>query len=154
MPYIEAPKPRGGSGGKGGNPFLEMAASDDFGKHHILWKGKYSFIVMNRFPYNCGHLLVLPLREIGDIEMLEGAERAEFFDAVIRAKRILRRALGPDAFNVGFNPGAGIPSHLHCHVVPRWDGDTNFMPVISDTRVLPQSLDALWQKLIKFADEE
>ena len=157
MPYIEAPKPRDDTGKSGGNPFIEMAKSDDFAKFHILWKGKYSFIVMNKFPYNCGHLLVLPLREIGDIELLEGDEKTEFFDSIIRAKRILREALNPDAFNVGFNlgakAGAGIPQHLHCHVVPRWDGDTNFMPVISDTRVLPQSLDTLWVKLKKFADK-
>ena len=75
MPYIEAPKPRDDSGKSGGNPFIEMAKSDDFAKFHILWKGKYSFIVMNKFPYNCGHLLVLPLREIGDIELLEGDEK-------------------------------------------------------------------------------
>ena len=79
MPYIEDPKPRDDSGKKGGNPFVEMAKSDDFQKFHILWKGKYSFIVMNKFPYNCGHLLVLPLREVGDIEALEGEEKLEFF---------------------------------------------------------------------------
>lgn len=86
MPYIEAPKPRDDSGKKGGNPFVEMAKSDDFKKYHILWKGKYSFIVMNKFPYNCGHLLVLPLREVGDIELLEGEEKAEFFDANHKGK--------------------------------------------------------------------
>ena len=154
MPYIEAPKPRDDSGKKGGNPFVEMAKSVDFKKYHILWKGKYSFIVMNKFPYNCGHLLVLPLREVGDIELLEGEEKAEFFDAIIKAKKILRQAIKPDAFNVGFNlgskAGAGIPQHLHCHVVPRWDGDTNFMPVIADTRVLPEAMDSLWERLIKF----
>lgn len=78
MPYIEAPKPRDDTGKSGGNPFIEMAKSDDFAKFHILWKGKYSFIVMNKFPYNCGHLLVLPLREIGDIELLEGDEKRSF----------------------------------------------------------------------------
>ena len=155
IPYIEAPKDQKGNGHE--NPFVEMAKSDDFKKYHILWKGKYSFIVMNKYPYNCGHLLVLPLREVSDIEKLEGGEKAEFFDAVIKAKRILRKAMNPDAFNVGFNlgakAGAGIPTHLHCHVVPRWDGDTNFMPVIADTRVLPQAMDTLWVKLIKYADE-
>ena len=160
MPYIKAPKPRDDSGKSGGNPFAEMAKSDDFKKYRILWKGKYSFIVMNKFPYNCGHLLVLPLREVGgemdDIELLEGEEKTEFFDAVIRAKKILRLALKPDAFNVGFNlgakAGAGIPQHLHCHIVPRWDGDTNFMPVIADTRVLPEAMDTLWERLREFVD--
>ena len=110
---------------------------------------------MNKFPYNCGHLLVIPLRQVADIEDLTSEERVEFFDAIIKAKQILKNAMNPDAFNVGFNlgakAGAGIPEHLHCHVVPRWDGDTNFMPVISDTRVLPQAMDALWGKLVKFA---
>ena len=111
---------------------------------------------MNKFPYNCGHLLVLPLREVGDIALLEGDEKLEFFDAIIKGEKILRDALKPDAFNIGFNigakAGAGIPQHLHCHIVPRWDGDTNFMPVISDTRVLPQALDTLWEKLVKYVD--
>ncbi len=156
MPYIEAPKERG-TECKGANPFLEMARSRDFRKYGIVWKGKYSFIVLNKFPYNCGHLLVLPKREIGDIELLRPSEKTEFFDAIIRAKRILRLAMKPDGFNIGFNlgakAGAGIPAHLHCHVVPRWDGDTNFMPVVADAKVLPQSLDFLWEKLVKFADK-
>lgn len=158
IPYIEAPKTDSQVKGDA-NPFLEMvsAPESDFGKFHILWRGRFSFIVMNKFPYNCGHLLVLPLREVADIELLEGGEKSEFFDAVIKAKRILRLAMKPDAFNVGFNlgakAGAGIPRHLHCHVVPRWDGDTNFMPVIADTRVLPQAMDALWKKLSEFVDK-
>ncbi len=157
MPYIEAPKKDSDIKGDA-NPFAEMAKvkKEDFKKYHIIWRGKYSFIIMNKFPYNCGHLLVLPLRETPDIENLEGEEKVEFFDTIIKAKRILRQAMNPDAFNVGFNlgekAGAGIPRHLHCHIVPRWDGDTNFMPVISDTRVLPQAMDTLWEKLIKFAD--
>ena len=155
IPYIEAPKTD--SKVKGDfNPFLEMAKSDDFKTHHILWRGKYSFIVMNKFPYNCGHLLVLPLREIADIELLDENEKIEFFNAIIKDKRILKLAMKPDAFNVGFNlgekAGAGIPKHLHCHIVPRWDGDTNFMPVIANTRVLPQAMDTLWEKLMKFVD--
>lgn len=150
MPYVELPQEN-----KGGNPFLEIPKAEDPKSVHLLWKGKHSFIVMNKFPYNCGHLLVVPYREIADISDLDAQERAEFFDAVIRAKEILERAMSPDAFNIGFNlganAGAGIPAHLHCHVVPRWNGDTNFMPVISDTRVLPDAMDRLWEKLIKFA---
>lgn len=152
MAYIEAPKER--KAAKGASPFAEMAKSKDFAKFHIVWKGRHSFIVMNKFPYNCGHLLVLPKREIDDLEKLSKAERAEFFDAVILAKSILAKAMNPDGFNVGLNlgskAGAGIPQHLHCHVVPRWDGDTNFMPVISNTRVLPEAMDTLWGRLIEF----
>lgn len=139
-----------------GNPFLEMASSHDFKKFRIIWKGKYSFIVMNKFPYNGGHLLVLPLREVADIALLEGDEKIEFFDAIIKAKRILSEAIKPDGFNIGFNlgskAGAGIPSHLHCHVVPRWDGDTNFMPVIAETKVLSEAMDELWERLVKFSN--
>ena len=127
IPYIEAPKTD--SNVKGDfNPFLEMTQTDDFKKFHILWRGKYSFIVMNKFPYNCGHLLVLPLREVADIELLEDDEKIEFFNAIIKGKRILRLAMNPDAFNVGFNlgekAGAGVP----------------------------QAMDTLWEKLVKFVD--
>ncbi len=157
MPYIEAPAEERDKDNKHHNPFVAMARSRNLRKYGIVWKGKYSFIVLNKFPYNCGHLLVLPKREVGDIEKLRPAEKTEFFDAIIRAKRILRLAMKPHAFNVGFNlgakAGAGIPSHLHCHIVPRWDGDTNFMPVIADAKVLPQALDALWERLVKFADK-
>ncbi len=156
MPYVKAPK-KDGLDNRGKNPFEAMARSSNFRKYGIIWKGEYSFIILNKFPYNCGHLLVLPKREVGDIEFLHPDEKAEFFDAIIRAKRILRLAMNPDGFNIGFNlgskAGAGIPTHLHCHVVPRWDGDTNFMPVVADTKVLPQSLGLLWEKLVKFADK-
>ncbi len=149
MPYIKLPQ-----GKKGGNPFLEIPKAKDPKSVHLIWKGKLTYIVMNKFPYNCGHLLVIPLREVADISDLTADERVEFFDAIIKAKDILKRAINPDAFNVGFNlgakAGAGIPQHLHCHVVPRWDGDTNFMPVISDTRVLPEAMDSLWERLVQF----
>jgi ATP adenylyltransferase len=149
MPYVELPQQN-----KGGNPFKEIPNSEDPKSVHLLWKGTHSYIVMNKYPYNCGHLLVVPYREIADISDLSPEERVEFFDAIVRAKEILQKGLSPDAFNVGFNlgagAGAGIPSHLHCHVVPRWNGDTNFMPVISDTRVLPEAMDALWEKLKKY----
>lgn len=153
--YIHAPKDRCDGSKNKANPFRIMATTNDFAKYHIIWRGKYSFIVMNKFPYNCGHLLVLPIREIADIELLKGAEKKEYFDAIILAKSILKKAINPDAFNIGFNmgakAGAGIPQHLHCHIVPRWDGDTNFMPVISDTRVLPEAMDSLWKRLVQFA---
>lgn len=133
---------------------MEIPKAKDPKSVHLIWKGDYSYIVMNKFPYNCGHLLVIPLREVADISDLSAQERVEFFDSIIRAKDILQKALNPDAFNVGFNlgakAGAGIPQHLHCHIVPRWDGDTNFMPVISDTRVLPEAMDSLWERLVQF----
>jgi len=147
MPYILAPKNPEDSG----NPFTRITESGDDRKEYILLRGELNYIVMNRYPYNAGHLLVLPYREVGRLEDLKKEERYELMDLIVTAQQILTRALKPDGFNTGFNfgkaGGAGIPSHLHCHVVPRWDGDTNFMPVIGHTRVLPDSMDAMWERL-------
>ncbi len=147
MPYILAPK----NPDDCGNPFTRIVQSGDDQKEYILYRGKWNFIVMNRFPYNAGHLLVLPFREVAALEDLKIEERHELMDLIVKAQEILTKALRPDGFNTGFNfgnaAGAGIPCHLHCHVVPRWQGDTNFMPVIGDTRVLPDSMDAMWERL-------
>ena len=146
MPYILAPKKPGNN-----NPFTKIHQTDDDRKEHILYRGKWNYIVMNHYPYNAGHLLVLPFREVGELEKMESEERHELMDLIVKAQQILTRALKPDGFNIGFNfgkaAGAGIPCHLHCHVVPRWSGDTNFMPVIGNTRVLPDSMDAMWERL-------
>jgi ATP adenylyltransferase len=147
MPYILAPK----DPDEGGNPFTRITQSGDDAKEYILLRGRHNFIVMNRYPYNAGHLLVLPYREVARLEDLTIEERHELMDLIVEAQKLLTRALRPDGFNTGFNfgdaAGAGIPCHLHCHVVPRWNGDTNFMPVIGNTRVLPDSMDAMWQRL-------
>ncbi|MGJ8651466.1 MAG: HIT family protein [Opitutaceae bacterium] len=147
MPYILAPK----NPDEGGNPFTRITQTGDDKKEYILYRGKWNYIVMNRFPYNAGHLLVLPFREVPTLEELTTEERHELMDLIVKAQEILTKALRPDGFNTGFNfgnaAGAGIPCHLHCHVVPRWDGDTNFMPVIGNTRVLPDSMDAMWERL-------
>ncbi len=148
MPYIEAPQKDEGKE----NPFVEIPKAKDPKSVHLVYKGEYAYIVMNKFPYNCGHLLVVPLRQVAQLGELNAQERVEYFDLIIKAQDILTKAIKPDAFNVGFNlgakAGAGIPQHLHCHIVPRWDGDTNFMPVISNTKVLPEAMDTLWEKLI------
>lgn len=147
MPYILAPK----NPEDCGNPFIKITESGDDRKEYILYRGKLNYIVMNRYPYNAGHLLVLPYREVGALEDLTAEERHELMDLIIKAQKILTRALKPDGFNTGFNfgnaGGAGIPCHLHCHVVPRWNGDTNFMPVIGNTRVIPDSMDFMWERL-------
>lgn len=150
MEYIEGPKPETG----GTNPFLKALDNGDDREALILVRGENTFIILNRFPYNAGHLLVLPYREIPDLEDLTVEERAEFMDQLVRGKSILQKAIDPDGFNMGFNfgqaAGAGIPSHLHAHIVPRWNGDTNFMPVLGETRVLPQSLAAMYDRLLQF----
>jgi ATP adenylyltransferase len=147
MPYILAPK----NPEDCGNPFTKIPQTKDDRAEYIIYRGKLNYIVMNRYPYNAGHLLVLPYREVPRLEELEKEERHELMDLIIKAQEILTRALNPHGFNTGFNfggaAGAGIPCHLHCHVVPRWNGDTNFMPVIGNTRVLPDSMDAMWERL-------
>lgn len=112
----------------------------------LVAKGKHTYVVMNLYPYNNGHLMVVPYRHVADIDDLTEAESAECQDLIRTAIRSSRAALGCDGFNVGLNlghaAGAGIAAHLHWHVVPRWHGDTNFMPVLSDVRVMPQHLKA------------
>jgi ATP adenylyltransferase len=146
MEYIETPEAL-----KGTNPFAELPKLENERESLLLYRGETGYLVLNRYPYNAGHLLALPYREVADLESLTQAESTEFLDLIIRAKKLLSKALKPDGFNVGMNlggaAGAGIPSHLHAHIVPRWNGDTNFMPVIGKTRVLPTSLEAMWDRL-------
>jgi len=117
----------------------------------ILWRGEQVFVVMNRYPYNNGHLLILPFREVTRYDQLKKEEQHALSVTIERCIRWLRQALSPDGFNVGLNlgaaAGAGIPEHLHMHVVPRWEGDTNFMSTTGETRVLPEDLDTTYQKL-------
>lgn len=152
MEYIEAPKFPDGA-----NPFTALPAMGDDAAALIIHRTRLSYVLLNRFPYNAGHLLVLPLREVAELEHLAEDERNDLMAQIVFAKRVLGAALRPDGFNVGFNlgatAGAGIPRHLHAHVVPRWSGDTNFMPVLGETRVLPQSLEAMHRRLATVARE-
>lgn len=149
MEYVEAPK-----GPAFGKPFRDLPQLGDDRAALIVHRSQLTYLLLNRFPYNAGHLLVIPFREVADLPDLSAEERADFFATLILAEEILRQALRPDGFNIGLNlgsaAGAGIPGHLHAHVVPRWSGDTNFMPVVGGTRVLPQALDALWSRLREF----
>ncbi|MDR1437789.1 MAG: HIT domain-containing protein [Puniceicoccales bacterium] len=137
---------------------MEAFHSADPQKHLLLHRNSLSFILMNRYPYNAGHLLALPAREVSDFDELTEEEQAALFGAVIRGQNILKRAMQPEGFNVGFNigsaAGAGIPKHLHAHIVPRWNGDTNFMPVVGETKILPQALEALYAQLLAVVSEE
>ena len=111
---------------------------------HVLARSDLAFVVLNKFPYNPGHLVVVPGRHVGDMEALTPDENAELQGLLQRSVRALREESAPQGFNIGMNlgrvGGAGIPDHLHWHVVPRWGGDTNFMPVVGETRVLPELL--------------
>jgi len=150
MEYIESPREKSGE-----NPFSTLPALGDDTAALIIHRSALSYLVLNRFPYNAGHLLAVPFRDVPDLTDLTADERADLMDEIITGKEILRAALKPDAFNLGFNLGTasgGSISHLHAHIVPRWNGDTNFMPVIGETRVLPQSLNAMYQRLRSVAD--
>lgn len=151
MEYVEAPGPKSSED----NPFLSMPKSGDDKAVLIIYRGELNYIVMNKYPYNPGHLLVVPYREVATLKEMTPEERVEFMDLLIKGQEILTQAIKPHGFNVGINlgsaAGAGIPSHIHCHIVPRWKSDTNFMPVIGETKVLPQSLEAMWLRLKEFA---
>jgi len=116
----------------------------------ILHAGRYTFVVMNRFPYNNGHLMIVPRRHCVDVESLETQEIEELFHLLKLSIRVLETSLAPNGYNVGINlgkaAGAGM-EHLHLHVVPRWTGDSNFMPVLSDTKVIPEFVEATYRQL-------
>jgi ATP adenylyltransferase len=113
-------------------------------ENYILYRGKMNFIMLNSYPYNPGHLLIASYRHIGTPEDLTAAERSEHFELVSRSIKILKQALKPGGFNIGANlgrvAGAGIEDHFHSHIVPRWQGDTNYIPVLADIRIVPQAL--------------
>ena len=117
----------------------------------LLWRGESCFAVMNRFPYTGGHMLVAPMEHVAGMEDLSTDVMCEMMEMVRDLQIALKRAIGPQGFNVGMNlgrpAGAGLPGHLHMHVVPRWSGDTNFMSVLGDIRVIPQAMSQLYEQL-------
>ena len=131
--------------------FARLAAEQEDEKNLILWRGEETFVIMNRYPYNNGHLMIVPYREVARYEDLTHSEQVEIATTIERCLQWLRHTLQPDGFNVGMNlgtaGGAGLPDHLHVHVVPRWSGDTNFMPAIGEVKVLPESLPSTYDRL-------
>ncbi len=117
----------------------------------VVARGAQAFVVLNRYPYNNGHLLVSPRRHIGDLSDMAREEHLECMEFLSKFTSLYRERINAEGFNIGLNlervAGAGLPGHLHWHLVPRWAGDNNFMPVLAGTRVIPQSLDALWEML-------
>jgi ATP adenylyltransferase len=117
----------------------------------VLWRGERTFAILNAYPYTSGHLMVMPLRHAGGLDDLDDDEGDELFRTVRRASRAVTAAYAPEGLNIGANlgraAGAGVPGHLHLHVLPRWAGDTNFMTSVAEARVLPESLDDSWRKL-------
>jgi ATP adenylyltransferase len=122
-------------------------------KNLVVARGRTCFLVMNRYPYTGGHVMAAPLAHKGDLGLLDDAERRELLDLAVDAQKALRRSLKPHGFNLGINlgrpAGAGVPGHLHLHVVPRWTGDTNFMTAVADVRVDSDSLEKLHRSLQK-----
>ena len=126
-------------------------------EHFLLHRGERAFVLLNLYPYNSGHAMVAPYEHSGDFASLDPATASALTALAQRAVSALQRAYRPDAFNLGMNlglaAGAGVPDHLHLHVVPRWTGDTNFMPVVGETKVLPETLEQTYDRLRPFFAE-
>lgn len=136
-----------------GEDFLgEAAASPDDAAHFVVCRRKNAFLMLNKYPYSSGHLMVVPYRRTGRMEDLTDEETLDLWHLATHAQRLLREVTKAQGFNVGFNlgtvAGAGYEEHLHLHIVPRWEGDQNFMPVISGTRIIPEGLQPLYDKLV------
>jgi len=148
MEYIQAAKEQGDDAGC---IFCDLPAEGDDERTKILRRGELAFVILNSFPYNPGHLMVAPFRHVGDFRALEPSELADTDALIGRSIGVLEDEMQPHGYNLGMNlgrvAGAGIPDHLHWHVVPRWNGDTNFMPVVGQTRVLPELLEETYRRL-------
>ncbi len=142
--YIQMEKPKGCI-------LCEKPKQNNDALNYILYRGNKNFVIMNSYPYNPGHLMIAPYRHIGNLEELTDEELHEHFEIVSRSIRLLKQVFNPGGFNIGINigkiAGAGIVDHFHTHIVPRWPGDTNFMPVISEVRVVPEALAETYKKL-------
>ncbi|MFN3966221.1 MAG: HIT family protein [Endomicrobiia bacterium] len=131
--------------------FCKKLRSKNDSKNLVLYRGKTAFILLNLYPYSNGHIMVAPKKHKGDFSQLTDEEKLELFNLVELSTKILKKVYKPKGFNIGINlgkvAGAGVPGHLHVHIVPRWLGDTNFMPVCSETKVICESLKSTYKKL-------
>jgi ATP adenylyltransferase len=144
MEYIRQEKPKG--------CFLcEKPRQNNDALNYILYRGRKNFVVMNSYPYNPGHLMIAPYRHVAGLEELTSEELHEHVEIVIRSLKVLRQVFNPGGFNIGANmgkvAGVGLEGHVHTHIVPRWQGDTNFMPVVSDTKVVSEAVAETYKKL-------
>jgi ATP adenylyltransferase len=149
MEYIES-----AAGDEPPGACVFCAIRDGADDERVLASEPLAYVVLNKFPYNPGHLLVVPARHTGEVEELSLDEHGALMELLARSIAALKAAAVPDGFNVGMNlgrvAGAGIPDHVHWHIVPRWNGDTNFMPVVGNTRVLPELLSESFAKLAPY----
>jgi ATP adenylyltransferase len=154
--YVTSPEAASHANDDGACVFCALAVLEPSSDSGVLWRDELSFVTLNAFPYGSGHLLILPQRHVGTLLELSDEEYASYFLALRRAVSALESAYHADGLNVGMNlgqaAGAGIPKHLHGHALPRWNGDTNFMSTIAETRVLPESLASTWQKVVVHFD--
>jgi ATP adenylyltransferase len=131
--------------------FCIAQAQQDSAENLIAFRGERAYVILNRYPYTSGHLMVVPFEHKPNLEELDPQTRAEMMELATRCMTVLRKIYNPQAFNLGANigeaAGAGVKSHVHIHIVPRWAGDTNFMSTVGGTRVLPESLDQTWQRV-------
>jgi len=138
--------------------FCEALKSPDDRKPSILFRGIHHFILLNKYPYTPGHLMIAPYRHLADLARARPGETAELGDLLRLAVRILRSRYKPHGFNVGMNlghsAGAGVADHYHLHVIPRWTGDSNFMPIVGGTRVFIEDLEATYDRLLPFFQKE
>jgi len=142
--YIRSEKPRECI-------FCQKLRENRDAENYVLFRGKDNFVMLNLYPYNPGHIMVAPYRHLCDLQDLTEQEMLEHFDLVRKSTRALRQEYKPQGFNIGLNlgrvAGAGVEDHVHTHVIPRWNGDTNFVTVVSDIRVVPHALDATYAEL-------
>lgn len=144
LPYVMSPKAAGECPLCAAQRAADPAAL-------ILHRARHNFVILNLYPYTSGHLMIVPYRHVADLTQTDAAERAEMIDLAATCQRILEKAYHAEGFNVGMNlgkeAGAGVAGHIHMHLVPRWSGDTNFMSVVADTRVVPEDPSQSYEKL-------
>ncbi len=137
--------------------FCRIAKEDNDEKNLVIWRGKKCFAVLNRYPYNNGHLMIVPYIHVSSMDKLSDDTNIEIMNAVVRCMQALKKTSKPDGFNFGANfgkeAGAGIAEHIHFHLVPRWNGDTNFFPVLADVKVVSEDMKNNWRKLVSFFSE-
>ncbi len=151
MAYVDQPDAANQAATEKGCVFCDKAIPGNDDHNLVVHRGRTAFLLLNLFPYNNGHLMVVPYAHYGNFQDLNEEEMLEMMQITKSAQQALDRAFHPHGYNVGMNlglaAGAGIADHLHLHIVPRWNGDTNFMPVLGDTKVLPDALDSSYRKI-------
>jgi ATP adenylyltransferase len=129
----------------------DLPAENKDATNYILYRGRLNFVILNSYPYNAGHLMVAPYRHVAGLDEMTAAERSDHIEVIVRAIKVLKEVFKPEGFNTGVNmgriAGAGLDKHIHSHVVPRWQGDSNFMPLLADTKVINEALEETYRKL-------